>query len=920
MKRGMIIVLLTLILVSFTNAATLHVGSSQTYSTIQSAVNAANSGDVVKVHPGTYHETVTITKSDLTIEAYNPANPPELDGADQVFANSAHSWTNVQGKIYSTTYDLPFPHLTPVTFTTPKDPYREGTGHPGDPIMTLYEDEVWLRGYEGMNWNELSYPYYTLEDLDYLLDEKSPSAEHDIRIPGRFMYNDSTNKLYVWSADEDHPSNHKYHIPVLKNLIIIDAPDVTIRNLVLKHTYYYAISIGPSGDRATIENNYVVNTGPWAVYSYNAEDVELKNNFIQLNGFYERQDYTSARFNLLKGMLVSINGLSSAKNCDISENVVTGTYGISVHGQNCRVHGNIVSKSQSILIIPHIESTGAPLGYIQNVSVYNNILHHSGFSAFTSYNTLSEDKNKYYGPVYFYRNLIYAVENINKDGCQESLCDPTPDTFIYQNTFLGGSIINHPYAYPVMKSTIYRNNIFYIRYQYMDMYWIYSDKDPNKDWSYFPFTNGPDSDYNLYWRNPAYSWSQIARFRLTTDTDLQSYKEGEFSLMQQQTGLDSHGFKVDPLFANKDTLDNYNILNMDYDEISGMNYKDVIANGYNNIYSQKFNDLYNFFVVASDSPAIDTGEVLPSSWPDTVTITDGKPDIGAIEYGISIPTCSEGQITSTCLCGGVEYSSGYCCSNVWQDTPCLTSQELIAHYKFDEGTGITAYDSSGNSNSGNINGATWTTGKIGSALNFDGVDDYVLANNDISLNPNYLTTSLWFKIDNFVDNTGLIAKGDNSNRQYWEWIYQGNISLEIDEGGHHNYLYPLQSDVWYYLTITYDGSNVKTFINGDEVSSILQSTGTILADDDSLYIGKLLGYVSFDGTIDDVRIYNYALSATEISDLYNLGAGSICGPSDSDSDGIVTISELIDYIGEWKIGNVSIEDLIDAIGKWKSGC
>jgi hypothetical protein len=48
--------------------------------------------------------------------------------------------------------------------------------------------------------------------------------------------------------------------------------------------------------------------------------------------------------------------------------------------------------------------------------------------------------------------------------------------------------------------------------------------------------------------------------------------------------------------------------------------------------------------------------------------------------------------------------------------------------------------------------------------------------------------------------------------------------------------------------------------------------------------------------------------------------GSICGASDSNSDGIVTISELIDYIGEWKIGNVPIDDLIDAIGKWKSGC
>src|SRR3989338_5705843 len=51
---------------------------------------------------------------------------------------------------------------------------------------------------------------------------------------------------------------------------------------------------------------------------------------------------------------------------------------------------------------------------------------------------------------------------------------------------------------------------------------------------------------------------------------------------------------------------------------------------------------------------------------------------------------------------------------------------LVGHWKFDEGTGLSAGDSSGNNNTGTlVNGPTWTTGKIGQALNFDGVDDYV---------------------------------------------------------------------------------------------------------------------------------------------------------------------------------------------------
>ena len=633
------------------SAATLYVGSGETHKTIQAAVNAATYGDVIKVHSGTYHETVTVGKSNLTIEAADPKNPPELDGSDLNFANTSHSWTNVQGKIYKTAYNLPFPHVTPSGFTPSSygPASGKGTGRHGDPLMTLYEDEVWLRGYEGMNYNELSYPYNKLEDLDPALDIKSNSADHEIRIPGRFMYDNSANQLYVWSAKGDNPANHKYHIPVLKNLMIINSPNVTLRNLVMKHTYYYAVSIGSSGDGAKIENCFIVNTGPWGIYANNAENVKILDNFVQLNGFYERQDYISVRFNILKGMLVRLTGYALARNCEIAGNVVTGTYGVTVLGQDCKMHDNIVSKSQSILVSPSAVDDVVPPGYIHDVSVYNNILHHSGFSAFDNYTARPADEIYYRGPVWFFRNVIYAVENLNKDGCQEGFCDPTPDTFIYNNTFaLGGRVAHHPYDYPVMKSTVYRNNVFHLRYTYMEMYWGYSDNDSSKGWSYFPFLNGPDSDYNLYWRNVAHPpQTQIARFRLTGET--QSYKEGEFDLMRQQTGLDPHGFESDPMFKNKSTLDTANVLNVNYDQISGMNYKDIITQGYNNLYSQKFNALYNYFALSSASPAINKGQAIPSGWPDTGAVKDGKPDMGAIEYGGSIPVDTTAPSAATNL-------------------------------------------------------------------------------------------------------------------------------------------------------------------------------------------------------------------------------------------------------------------------------
>ncbi len=350
------------------------------------------------------------------------------------------------------------------------------------------------------------------------------------------------------------------------------------------------------------------------------------------------------------------------------------------------------------------------------------------------------------------------------------------------------------------------------------------------------------------------------------------------------------------------------------------------------------------FTLAESSPCIDTGlnigihysngwDPLTSLPPNIVSTLDQNDygsgwEIGAYVFtGAQTPTCKEGQITSTCLCGKVQFSSGYCCLEVWQSTSCSVGQQgLMAHYNFDEGQGTTAADSSGNGNDGTlVNRPTWATGKMGNyALQFDGVDDYVEVPDSATLDPGYMTFSMWFNPKSFADNAGLIVKGDNENRQYWVWIYQGNLSLEINDGGFHNHIYPLQKNTWYFLAVTYDGSSIATYINGALVSAIPQSTGPILDDDGPLYIGTLPGFVTFDGTIDDVKIWNRALSAQEVLDLNNQEAGSsesVCGSgADSDSDGIITISELIKFISRWKDGSATIAQLADAIRKWKDGC
>src|SRR3989338_2141929 len=103
---------------------------------------------------------------------------------------------------------------------------------------------------------------------------------------------------------------------------------------------------------------------------------------------------------------------------------------------------------------------------------------------------------------------------------------------------------------------------------------------------------------------------------------------------------------------------------------------------------------------------------------------------------------------------------------------------LVGHWKFDEGTGLSAVDSSGNNNTGTlVNGPTWTTGKIGGALNFDGVDDYVnmgigSATESIG-GGSAVSVSLWIKI-NDPNNTAdkmIISKFQNAaSKSTWNLI------------------------------------------------------------------------------------------------------------------------------------------------------
>jgi len=188
-------------------------------------------------------------------------------------------------------------------------------------------------------------------------------------------------------------------------------------------------------------------------------------------------------------------------------------------------------------------------------------------------------------------------------------------------------------------------------------------------------------------------------------------------------------------------------------------------------------------------------------------------------------------------------------------------------------------DSSGRGNTGTItNMATSTAiGKIGQALKFDGVNDYVNAGNGASLNiTDAITLSAWVKIIGAQPTYArIIAKS---------WVYYLQIDtnntavLGFQDG--QPWIGVLGSRVlsdntWYHIVGTYDknggATNGRIYING-VLDNTLTSTQPIQTVGSSVLIGAHSGGLpGFHGLIDEVRVYNSALSAGEIQQLYNAG-------------------------------------------------
>ncbi|MFH1883455.1 MAG: PA14 domain-containing protein [Planctomycetota bacterium] len=200
------------------------------------------------------------------------------------------------------------------------------------------------------------------------------------------------------------------------------------------------------------------------------------------------------------------------------------------------------------------------------------------------------------------------------------------------------------------------------------------------------------------------------------------------------------------------------------------------------------------------------------------------------------------------------------------------SAELVGHWRFDEGSGNTAHDQSGNGNDGTlINDPVWAIGIINGALQFDGIDDHVNCGNGPSLNvTDAVTIAAWVKLNSVPPAFSVLIAGKYG--AYWlEWRDTKLLSLSMFINGAYNGSGPtldLADGDWHHIALTYDGTHKKGYHNRQEVFSE-RASGAIDVSGANFLVGE--GHPASasyngcpDGLIDDVRVYNRALTQEEI--------------------------------------------------------
>jgi len=204
----------------------------------------------------------------------------------------------------------------------------------------------------------------------------------------------------------------------------------------------------------------------------------------------------------------------------------------------------------------------------------------------------------------------------------------------------------------------------------------------------------------------------------------------------------------------------------------------------------------------------------------------------------------------------------------------------VGMWHFDEGSGDVASDSSGNGNDGTLMEAPeWVDGKVGKALAFNGSNYVEVPDADSLKMTDAVTVALWFKTTKampvFDDRQAVVGK---HYLEYEVGIYPGgtihtytsNSAGGYDEGISCTFAEELPEDdwildEWYHLAWTLNGNHEIVYVNGVNVGEFDKPNAGTQPETHTLDIGRRQGGgLEFQGAIDEVAIYNVALSENDI--------------------------------------------------------